>query len=162
MLPLHHHGICIVFSLDSHSLESHSLGSHSLESHSLESHSLQSHSLGSHSLESHSLESHSLESHSLGSHSLKSYITPYLETLHWLPISHLILLKYIFLISMVMNILSSLIKSSSLTHGNRLLVSSIRHKTMTGRHFRVLAFCNSKFRPMTIKRQAVMIVTINK
>ena len=59
-----------------------------------------------------------------------SHVASYLEKLHWLPIPYHILSKYILVMFKAINIsqpsyLSSLIKSHSLTHGNRLSVSSV-------------------------------------
>ena len=56
-----------------------------------------------------------------------------LKKLHWLPIQHRILFKYNLLVFKAINLsqplyLSALIRSSSLTHGNRLSVSSTRPK----------------------------------
>ena len=48
-----------------------------------------------------------------------SHVTPFLKKLHWLPIQHCILFKYNLLVYKAIN-LSALIRSSSLTRGNRL------------------------------------------
>ena len=67
-----------------------------------------------------------------------SHVTPFLEKLHWLPIQYRILFKYNLLVFKAINFskspyLSDLIKSSSLTRGNRLSVSSIRPRKHIGR-----------------------------
>ena len=67
-----------------------------------------------------------------------SHVTPFLKKLHWLPIQHRILFKYNLLLFKAINLsqppyLSALIRSSSLTHGNRLSVSSNRPKKYIGR-----------------------------
>ena len=65
-------------------------------------------------------------------------IKPYLEKLHWLPISYLILFKCNVLIFKATNLsqphyLSSLVKSNSLACGNRLSVSLVCPKKAIGR-----------------------------
>ena len=60
-----------------------------------------------------------------------SHVTSYLQKLHWLPISYCILFKYNLITFKAIKFsqptyLSSLIKSSSLNHGNRLSLSSVR------------------------------------
>ena len=72
-----------------------------------------------------------------------SHVTSYLQKLHWLPISYYILLKYN-LTTFKAIIFSqptylSLIKTSSLTHGNRLSLSSVRHKKAIGRQGSAMA-----------------------
>ena len=67
-----------------------------------------------------------------------SHVTPFLKKLHWLPIHHCILFKYNLLVFKGNNLsqppyLSALIRSSSLTCGNRLSVSSTRPKKHIGR-----------------------------
>ena len=67
-----------------------------------------------------------------------SHVTPFLEKLHWLPIQYRVLFKYNLLVFKAINFsqppyLSDLIKSSSLTRGNRLSVSSIRPRKHIGR-----------------------------
>ena len=67
-----------------------------------------------------------------------SHDTPYLQKLHWLPISYLILFKYNLITFKAIKFsqpsyLSSLIKPSSLTRGNRLSLSSVRPKKAIGR-----------------------------
>ena len=62
-----------------------------------------------------------------------SHVTFYLQKLHWLPISYHILFKYNLITFKAIRFsqptyLSSLIKTSSLTHGNRLTVSLVHHK----------------------------------
>ena len=68
-----------------------------------------------------------------------SYVTSYLQKLHWLPISYSILFKYMYNLITFKNIkfsqptyLSSLIKTSSLTHGNRLSISTVCPKKAIG------------------------------
>ena len=67
-----------------------------------------------------------------------SHVTPFLKKLHWLPIQHHILFKYNLLVFKAINLsqppyLSALIRSSSLTRGNRLSVSSTHLKKHIGR-----------------------------
>ena len=67
-----------------------------------------------------------------------SHVTPYLEKLHWLPVSYHILFKYNLITFKAIKFsqpsyLSSLNKSSSLTGGNRLSLSSVRPKKAIGR-----------------------------
>ena len=67
-----------------------------------------------------------------------SQVTPFLKKLHWLPIQHRILFKYNLLVFKAINLsqppyLSALITLSSLTHGNRLSVSSTCPKKHIGR-----------------------------
>ena len=73
-----------------------------------------------------------------------SHVTPFLKKLHWLPIQHRILFKYNLLVFKAINLsqppyLSALIRSSSLTHGNRLSVSSTHPKKHIGAHDFVVA-----------------------
>ena len=67
-----------------------------------------------------------------------SHVTPYLQKLHWLPISYRILFKYNLITFKAIKFsqpsyLSSLIKPSSLTRGNRLSLSSVCPKKAIGR-----------------------------
>ena len=67
-----------------------------------------------------------------------SHVTPYLQKLHWLPISYCILFKYNLMTFKAIKFsqpsdLSSLIKSSSFTRGNRLSLSSGHPKKAIGR-----------------------------
>ena len=67
-----------------------------------------------------------------------SHVTPYLQKLHWLPISYHTLLKYNLITFNAIKFsqpsyLSSLIKPSSLTCGNLLSLSSVRPKKAIGR-----------------------------
>ena len=67
-----------------------------------------------------------------------SHVTPFLQTLHWLPITYRILFKYNLITFKAINFsqptyLSSLIKTSCLTRGNRLSLSSASHKKAIGR-----------------------------
>ena len=67
-----------------------------------------------------------------------SHITSYLQKLHWLPILYRILFKYNLITFKTINFsqptyLSSLSKTSSLTRGNRLSLSSVRPKKAIGR-----------------------------
>ena len=67
-----------------------------------------------------------------------SHVTPYHQKLHWLPISYRILFKYNFITFKAIKFsqpsyLSSLIKPSSLTRGNRLSLSSVHPKKAIGR-----------------------------
>ena len=67
-----------------------------------------------------------------------SHVTPFLKKLHWLPIQHHIPFKYNLLVFKAINLsqppyLSALIRSSSLTHGDRLSISSTRPKKHIGR-----------------------------
>ena len=66
-----------------------------------------------------------------------SHVTPFLKKLHWLPMQHRVLFKYNHLVFKAVNFsqtpyLSTLIRSSSLTHGNRLSVSSTHPKKHIG------------------------------
>ena len=74
----------------------------------------------------------------LSSDLIKSHVTVYLQKLHWLPISYHILLKYNRITFMAIKFsqptyLISLIKTSSLTHGNWLSLSSVHPKNTIGR-----------------------------
>ena len=74
-----------------------------------------------------------------------SHVTPYLQKLHWLPISYRILFKYNLITFKAIKFsqpsyLSSLIKPSSLTHRNRLFLSSVRPKKAIGRRGFAMAF----------------------
>ena len=67
-----------------------------------------------------------------------SHVTPYLQKLHWLPISYGILFKYNLITFKAIRFsqpsyLSSLIKPSSLTRGNRLSLCSACPKKAIGR-----------------------------
>ena len=67
-----------------------------------------------------------------------SHVTPYLQKLPWLPISYRILFKYNLITFKAIKFsqpsyLSSLIKPSSLTHGNQLSLSSVHPKKAIGR-----------------------------
>ena len=67
-----------------------------------------------------------------------SHVTPYLQKLHWLSISYRILFKYNLITFKAIKFsqtsyLSSVIKPSSLTRGNRLSLSSVRPKKAIGR-----------------------------
>ena len=67
-----------------------------------------------------------------------SHVTPFLQKLHWLPIIYRILFKYNLITFKAIKFfqpiyLSSLIKTSCLTHGNRLSLSSDSHKKGIGR-----------------------------
>ena len=67
-----------------------------------------------------------------------SHVKPFLKKLHWLPIQHRIPFKYNLLVFKAINLSQppyflALIRLSSLTHGNRLSVSSIHPKKHIGR-----------------------------
>ena len=67
-----------------------------------------------------------------------SHVTSYLEKLHWLPISYRILFKYNLITFKAIKFsqpayFSSLFKTSSLTRGNRLSLSSVHPKEAIGR-----------------------------
>ena len=67
-----------------------------------------------------------------------SHVTPFLQKLHWLPITYRILFKYNLITFKAIKFsqptyLSSLIKTSSLTHGNRLSLSSVCPRKAIGR-----------------------------
>ena len=67
-----------------------------------------------------------------------SHVTPFLQKLHWLLITYRILFKYNLITFKAINFsqpiyLSSLIKTSCLTRGNRLSLSSASHKKAIGR-----------------------------
>ena len=69
-----------------------------------------------------------------------SHVTPFLEKLHWLPIQH--------------SYLSALIRSSSLTHGNRLSVSSTHPRKLIGRRgFAVAPPAEWNKLPQTVRSQ---------
>ena len=73
-----------------------------------------------------------------------SHVTPFLQKLHWLPITYRILFKYNLITFKDINFsqpiyLSSLIKTSCLTRGNRLSLSSASHKKAIGRRGFVVA-----------------------
>ena len=73
-----------------------------------------------------------------------SYVTPFLQKLHWLPITYRILFKYYLITFKAIKFsqpiyLSSLIKTSCLTRGNRLSLSSVSHKKAIGRRGFVMA-----------------------
>ena len=84
-----------------------------------------------------------------------SHVTPFLKKLHWLPIQHRILFKYNLLVFKAINLsqppyLSALIRLSSLTHDNRLSVSS----TCTKMHgFVVAAPAEWNKLPQTVRSQ---------
>ena len=86
-----------------------------------------------------------------------SHVTSFLKKLHWLPIQHRIL--YNLLVFKAINLsqppyLSVLIKSSSLTHGNRLSISSTRPKKHIGRRgFAVAAPAEWNKLPQTVRSQ---------
>ena len=67
-----------------------------------------------------------------------SHVTPFLQKLHWLPITFCILFKYNLITFKAIKFsqpiyLSSLIKTSCLMCGNHLSLSSVSHKTAIGR-----------------------------
>ena len=67
-----------------------------------------------------------------------SHVTSYLQKLHWLPISYCILFKYNFITFKAIKFsqpiyLSYIIKTSCISHGNRLSISSVHPKTTIGR-----------------------------
>ena len=67
-----------------------------------------------------------------------SHVTPFLQKLHWLPITYCILFKYNLITFKAIKLsqpiyLSSLIKTSCLARGNRLSLSSVSHKKAIGR-----------------------------
>ena len=88
-----------------------------------------------------------------------SHVTPFLKKLHWLPIQHRILFKYNLLVFKAINLsqppyLSALIRSSSLTRGNRLSVSSTRPKKHIGRRgFAVAAPAEWNKLPQTVRSE---------
>ena len=88
-----------------------------------------------------------------------SHVTPFLKKLHWLPIQHRILFKYNLLVFKAINLsqppyLSALIRSSSLTHGNRLSISSTHPKKHIGRRgFAVAAPAEWNKLPQTVRSQ---------
>ena len=88
-----------------------------------------------------------------------SHVTPFLKKLHWLPIQHRILFKYNLLVFKAINLsqppyLSALIRSSSLTRGNRLYVSSTRPKKHIGRRgFAVATPAEWNKLPQTVRSQ---------
>ena len=88
-----------------------------------------------------------------------SHVTPFLKKLHWLPIQHRILFKYNLLVFKAINLsqppyLSALIRSSSLTCGNRLSISSTRPNKHIGRRgFAVAAPAEWNKLPQTVRSQ---------
>ena len=67
-----------------------------------------------------------------------SHVTPFLQKLHWLPITYHILFKYYLISFKAINFsqpiyLSSLIKTTCLMHGNHLSLFSVSHKKAIGR-----------------------------
>ena len=88
-----------------------------------------------------------------------SHVTPFLKKLHWLPIQRRILFKYNLLVFKAINLsqppyLSALIRSSSLTHGNRLSISSTRPNKHIGRcGFAVAAPAEWNKLPQTVRSQ---------
>ena len=88
-----------------------------------------------------------------------SHVTPFLKKLHWLPIQHRIRFKYNLLVFKAINLsqplyLSALIRSSSLTRGNRLSISSTRPKKHIGRRgFAVAAPAEWNKLPQTVRSQ---------
>ena len=88
-----------------------------------------------------------------------SHVTPFLKKLHWLPIQHRILFKYNLLVFKAINLsqppyLSALIRSSSLTRGNRLSISSTRPNKHIGRRgFAVAAPAKWNKLPQTVRSQ---------
>ena len=67
-----------------------------------------------------------------------SHVTPFLQKLHWLPITYRILFKYNLITFKAIKFsqpiyLSPLIKTSCLTCGNRLSLSSVSHKEAIGK-----------------------------
>ena len=90
---------------------------------------------------------------------IMSHVTPFLKKLHWLPIQHCIPFKYNLLVFKAINLsqppyLSALIRSSSLTRGNRLSVSSTRPKKHIGRRgFAVAAPAELNKLPQTVRSE---------
>ena len=88
-----------------------------------------------------------------------SHVTPFLKKLHWLPIQHRILFKYNLFVFKAINLsqppyLSALIRSSSLTRGNRLSISSTRPNKHIGRRgFAVAAPAEWNKLPQTVRSQ---------
>ena len=88
-----------------------------------------------------------------------SHVTPFLKKLHWLPIQHRILFKYNLLVFKAINLsqppyLSALIRSSSLTRGNRLSISSTHPNKHIGRcGFAVAAPAEWNKLPQTVRSQ---------
>ena len=88
-----------------------------------------------------------------------SHVSPYLKKLHWLPIEQRILFKYNLLLFKAIKFnqppyLSSLIRSSSLTRGNRLSVSTYRPSRQIGtRSFAVAAPVEWNKLPQTVRSQ---------
>ena len=86
-----------------------------------------------------------------------SHVIPLLKKLHWLPIQHCTLFMYNLLVFKAINLLqapylSALIRSSSLTSGNRLSVSSTCPKKHIGRRgFAVAAPAEWNKLPQTVR-----------
>ena len=90
-----------------------------------------------------------------------SHVTPFLQKLHWLPITYRILLKYNLITFKAIKFsqpiyLSSLIKTNCLTLGNRLSLSSVSHKKAIAKRF-----CNGFPRRMEQTPTINMITTNN-
>ena len=86
-----------------------------------------------------------------------SHVILFLKKLHWLPIQHRILFKYMVFKAIILlqpPYLSALIRSSSVTHGHRLSVSSTRPKKHVGRRgFAVAALAEWNKLPQTVRSQ---------
>ena len=88
-----------------------------------------------------------------------SHVTPFLKKLHWLAVQHRILFKHNLLVFKAINLsqppyLSALIRSRSLTRGNRLSISSTRPKKHIGRRgFAVDAPAEWNKLPQTLRSQ---------
>ena len=83
-----------------------------------------------------------------------SHVTPFLKKLHWLPIQHRILFKYKAINLSQPLYLSALIRSSSLTRGNRLSISSAHPNKHIGRRgFAVAAPAEWNKLPQTVRSQ---------
>ena len=87
------------------------------------------------------------------------HVTPFLKKLHWLPIQYHVLFKYNLLVFKAINLsqppyLSALIRSCSVTRGNRLSVSSTHPKKHIGRRgFAVATPAEWNKLPQTVRSQ---------
>ena len=81
-----------------------------------------------------------------------SHVTPFLQKLHWLPISYRILFKYNLITFKAIKF--SQLKTSCLTCGNRLSLSSVSHKKAIGRRgFAMASPIEWKRLPQSVRSQ---------
>ena len=91
-----------------------------------------------------------------------SHVTPFLQKLHWLPIPYHILFKYKLITFKAIKFpqptyLSSLIKTSSLTHGNRLSLSSVcPRKAICRQGFAITSPTEQNRLPQSVQSQHII------